>query len=144
MPTLSPHVAGSPTSRAAAIAKLPTAGTDEARVLDVIRALGGYGATDDELEIALCLLHQNASARRRTLVRRGLVKDSGRVRKTRSNRDAVVWIMCAEGEERTVTKPPTKAQWQAVVRALRKVHIILDDAAIAAMKWLTAKYGPVD
>jgi hypothetical protein len=86
-----PYVPESDTSRAAAEAKAPTAETDAARVLDFIRSRGAHGATDDEAETALGMLHQNASARRRGLFLRGLVVDSGARRNTRSGRKATVW-----------------------------------------------------
>jgi hypothetical protein len=87
-----PYMPGSATSEAAAKAKAPTAVTDEQRVLTVIAVSAFDGATDDEIERTLGMLHQNASARRRGLVLKGLVVDSGRTRKTRSGRSATVWI----------------------------------------------------
>lgn len=87
-----PYVSGSDTSEAAAEAKLPTAETDAARVLDLIRARGSHGATDDEVEATLGMLHQNASARRRGLFLQGHVVDSGARRMTRSGRKATVWV----------------------------------------------------
>lgn len=89
---LVPHVAGSDTSRAAAESMEPHAGTLEAKVLIAIRAAGDEGHTDDELEQVLGLSHQTTSARRRALVIRCLVKDSGERRPTRSGRGATVWI----------------------------------------------------
>lgn len=56
------------------------------------------GATDDEIEAALGLKHQTASAARRGLVIAGLVRDSGHVRKTRSGRKATVWVVPNRGE----------------------------------------------
>jgi hypothetical protein len=50
------------------------------------------GATCDEVEVALGLTHQTASARIRELVLRGQVHDGGERRKTRSGRSAIVWI----------------------------------------------------
>lgn len=117
--TYRPYVPGSNTSLAAAASQSGKAEVDEARVLDHIRACGPLGATDDEIEVALHLLHQTASARRRGLVLKDFVVDSGRVRLTRSKRFATVWIattadepeasepaapetkpLCAHGEER--------------------------------------------
>lgn len=51
------------------------------------------GLTDDQLERALGGLHQTVSAARRGLVLKGLVKDSGRRRMTRTGRPAVVWVL---------------------------------------------------
>lgn len=62
---------------------------DEARVLKLIRERGG--CTDDEIEVALNLRHQTASARRRGLVLKGLVVETAGRRKTRSGRRATVW-----------------------------------------------------
>jgi len=50
------------------------------------------GYTDDELEQELGWLHQTLSARRRELVQKGFVKDSGKKRPTRSGRGATVWM----------------------------------------------------
>lgn len=50
------------------------------------------GSTDDEIEIALGLRHQTASARRRELVLLGQIYDSGQRRRTSSGRAAVVWV----------------------------------------------------
>lgn len=110
--TYRPHVPGSNTSLAAAASQSGKAEVDEARVLDHIRACGPLGATDDEIEIALHLLHQTASARRRGLVLKDFVVDSGRVRLTRSKRFATVWIATTTDETEASepvapeTKPP--------------------------------------
>lgn len=60
-------------------------------VLEFLRARGERGATDDEIERALTLSHQSASARRRELVIMDLAYDSGHRRRTRSGRTATVW-----------------------------------------------------
>lgn len=57
------------------------------------------GATDDELEVALGLKHQTASATRRGLVIAGLVWDTGKTRKTRSGRNAIVWALDKPSKE---------------------------------------------
>ena len=84
-----------PTSIAAAEKAEPNAGTDAQRVLDYFR--DGYafstGATDDEIEIALEMRHQTASARRRGLVLTGWLRDSGKKRPTRSDTMAIVWVL---------------------------------------------------
>ena len=59
------------------------------------------GATDDELEAALGLKHQTASATRRGLVIAGLVWDTGKTRKTRSGRNAIVWALDKPSKENT-------------------------------------------
>jgi hypothetical protein len=87
-----PYVRGSETSEDAAHAKRATAGSDEERVLEAIRRCGADGITDDGIENLLEMRHQNASARRNALVRKGLVCDSGMKRNTRSGRRATVWV----------------------------------------------------
>jgi DNA adenine methylase len=59
------------------------------RVLVEIRERGG--ATCDEVEVALDLRHQTASARIRELTVEDKIRDSGERRLTRSGRKAVVW-----------------------------------------------------
>lgn len=87
---------GQPTSAEAAAKMFPRAGTDARRVLDFIVSRGGVGATDDEIEIMLEMIHQTASARRRGLVLTDWIKDSGEKRKTRSGSKAIVWIVKRE------------------------------------------------
>ncbi len=85
-----------PTSVEAAVKMFPRAGTDARKVLDVIVSRGGVGATDDEIEIELGMIHQTASARRRGLVLEDWVKSSGAKRKTRSGSSAIVWVIKRE------------------------------------------------
>ena len=87
-----PFVIGSDTSKAAAISMLETAKTDAAKIWRLIAWSGSHGMTDDEIEVSLGMRHQTASARRRGLVIKGLVADSGLRRRTRSGRKAAVWI----------------------------------------------------
>lgn len=50
------------------------------------------GLTCDEIETQLNMSHQTVSARIRGLVRKGgYIVDSGKVRKTRAGRNAIVW-----------------------------------------------------
>jgi hypothetical protein len=63
-------------------------------VLDFIRSRGARGATDDEIEVVLGMRHQTASARRRGLVLKLYVSDSGAKRPTRSGSSAIVWVRC--------------------------------------------------
>lgn len=58
----------------------------------VVAAAGGEGVTCDEAEVQTQLSHQTCSARIRGLVLRGRIVDSGRTRKTRSGRQAVVYV----------------------------------------------------
>jgi len=87
--SLAPH-SDMDTSLAAARAIVPDLARLEALVLSVIKNSGG-GMTDYEIEQQTGLRHQTASARRRGLVLRSLVEDSGDRRPTDSGRYAVVW-----------------------------------------------------
>jgi len=87
-----PFVAGSSTSQAAATSINGSAATLRNTVLATIRAAGPNGMTCDEVEQALSMRHQTASARIRELSLRNQVFDSTRRRRTRSNRTAVVWL----------------------------------------------------
>ena len=89
---LPPH-SDNETSKAAAISMLDTADTLRAVVFRFIREQGEHGATDDEIEINLHLSHQTASARRRELVLLDAIGESGKLRKTRSGRNAKVWTV---------------------------------------------------
>lgn len=88
-----PYVKYSPTSRAAAAEGVERAETARERVYDWIARRGGAGATDDEIEAALGMRHQTASARRRELVLAGRVFDSGCTRPTRSGAGAAIWLV---------------------------------------------------
>jgi hypothetical protein len=52
------------------------------------------GITADELSILLELPAQSVSARINGLHRDGYIKDSGERRKTRYNRNAIIWVVC--------------------------------------------------
>lgn len=91
-------VAGSqPTSKAAAAKHLPKSGSKRRRIFDMIRAAGAHGATDDEIERALELPHQSASAGRNTLAADGWITKSGRTRPTRYGNAAAVWVVSNTG-----------------------------------------------
>lgn len=93
------HAKGSETSREAALAIAPRAGTLRGLVLGFIAGRGERGATDAEVEEALGLRHQTASARRRELVIGGFVSASGRKRKTQSGCSATVWVLAKEKKD---------------------------------------------
>lgn len=61
-------------------------------VMKEIMAQGAHGSTTYEIEQALNMLHQTASARVYELTGRGQIVDSGRRRKTGSGRNAVVHV----------------------------------------------------
>lgn len=103
----------SDTSRDAAMGVLPRSGSRLARIYSLIQSRSGYGATDSEIESALEMSHQSASAARNTLMNRGLLKDSGQRRKTASGAMAKVWITTSPSSkepdaqgDRSVPVPP--------------------------------------
>ena len=82
----------SQTSRQSAQSIESTAQTLRAKVYGFIKDSGPYGATDEELQMVLDMNPSTQRPRRVELVEKGLVKDSGKKRKTKSNRLAVVWV----------------------------------------------------
>jgi len=86
------HVKGSDTSKAAAGSMEGSAPSIRTRVWRFIAAAGAHGVTDDDIERALGLRHQTASARRRELVIDKIVSDSGRTATTSSGRAATLWV----------------------------------------------------
>jgi predicted transcriptional regulator len=89
-----PYVRGSDTSRAAADSMAPHVSAIESDVLAYVKRKHGYGSTCDEIEYAMGLAHQTASARLKGLADKGLIRDSGARRKTRSGRAARVYVAC--------------------------------------------------
>lgn len=83
-----PFTPGSSTSKEAAFAIMPVAGTLRAVILHEI--LDGP-KTDDEIETKFNMHHGTSTARRGELVKGGWVTDSGFTRLTRSGRNATVW-----------------------------------------------------
>ena len=90
--TPAPH-SDSDTSREAAKRIVPHLARLESLVLEAICQAGPGGLCDHEIESATGLVHQTASARRRELVLRGLVADSGIRRNTASGRRAKAWVI---------------------------------------------------
>ena len=89
----SPYVKGSSTSKAAAESVQSSASSLRLWIRLYIERQEGRGATCDEIEVALGLRHQTASARIRELVQKGNLMDSGKIRVTRARRNAVVWVV---------------------------------------------------
>ena len=85
-----PYVKGSETSKAAAESMIDHAPSVRRRIWEFLLQQGGCGATDDEIEVALGLSHQPASARRNALVRDGGAAPANFRRPTRSGRLAQV------------------------------------------------------
>lgn len=83
-----PFVAGSDTSEGAAESMKASAASLRAKVLGHITSAE---STCDEVEVALGLRHQTASARVRELALMNKIVNSGKRRKTGSGRLAIVW-----------------------------------------------------
>lgn len=78
----------------------------QARILSFIRSCGTIGSTSEEAEVTLGLPHQTVSARLTELQRERLIRKATRPgtrmdeapvpvkRKTRTGRNAQVWIAC--------------------------------------------------
>lgn len=88
-----PHVRGSATSKAAADSVAECAGNLRDRVRTCIADTGAAGMTCDEIETALELRHQTASARIVELVASGAILKTNRTRLTRSGRAAAVYVV---------------------------------------------------
>jgi hypothetical protein len=86
-----PYQPHSITSLAAAD-RLSDATTKLKQVSAFISQRGSDGATDEEIQHALYMNPSTQRPRRVGLVDDGSVRDSGRTRKTRSGRQAVVWV----------------------------------------------------
>jgi hypothetical protein len=129
--TTAPFVPGSTTSQAAAASLSPSALNQlERQVLDEIERSGQLGCTDKELEQRCKLSHETTSARRRTLVLKGFVKDSGLKRPTPSGRDATIWVLGVQDRVRAgpdqpdrPARPSNKALANAVTEIKRLVEL---------------------
>lgn len=64
----------------------------QVQVVNLIRGEGERGLTDKEGEALTGRTHESYSGCRRTLVLKGLIKDSGRKRRTPSGNWAIVWV----------------------------------------------------
>lgn len=80
------------TSEDAAQAIEPVSGTLRRAVYELIRDAGEHGATDEEISERLGLDSSTTRPRRWELERAAWVRDSGRRRRTRGGRDAIVWV----------------------------------------------------
>ena len=92
-----PYQPESATSKAAAASQTPESLTDkQRRVLSAI-AIGwapdAPGMTDEEIVSRSGIEANSVRPRRVELVARGKVKDSGKTRRTRSGRQATVWVL---------------------------------------------------
>jgi len=100
---------GSETSRAAAQDAAAGAGTLREQVYTITFERGDEGCTCDEAEQITGRTHQSVSARFNDLLRQGRIKDSGRVRKTRSKSMATVYVVT--GRQVIMTK---RLDWRRV------------------------------
>ena len=89
-----PYQPHSPTSHEAARMLAPKLSSMELEILNIIsecQCAGGNGLTDTELIEDFG--SQSARPRRIFLTKIGKLRDSGAVRKTRSGRNAVIWVL---------------------------------------------------
>ena len=89
--TRAPFQRHSKTSREAAQEIEPDVGTLEHTVLFALRFFSDDGLTDEEMQRWLGLSANTQRPRRVSLCKKGLVRDTGQVRKTASGRKATVW-----------------------------------------------------
>lgn len=82
----------SDTSRGARALNAPKAPAQRQAILEFITSKGMHGASSDEVEVALGLPHQSASARVGELRDAGLIETLGEVRPTRTGARAVVYV----------------------------------------------------
>ena len=82
----------SETSLAAAEAIRPKAGSKRLEVLQLLEFKGPYGATDEEIALALGKDRSCTIPRRRELEIGGWVVDSGMTRLTRCKHKSIVWV----------------------------------------------------
>lgn len=88
-----PFQGHSVTSREAAKSIAKSSQTFKSMVHSFIKTSGDYGCTDEEIQTSLEMNPSTQRPRRVDLVRDGVVEDSGKQRKTRSGRNAVVWVI---------------------------------------------------
>lgn len=117
---LPPYQESSETSELAAMSMIEAAPTLELRVEAFIIHRGSYGATDEEVCTALKIAINTETARRRTLVLKGRVKDSGFCRRNRSKRIATVWV--SDNSEPTEIRGKLKTYKQKYNDLLVKVE----------------------
>jgi hypothetical protein len=90
--TPAPATNGTPTSNEAAAQIEPAAGTLREQVLAFVRNCGRFGATDEEIQLALSMNPNTQRPRRQELEQLGLIVRTDRTRPTRSGRSAVVFL----------------------------------------------------
>jgi hypothetical protein len=83
------------TSRQAAEAVLPRSGTKRVSIYEAIEKAGSQGLCDHEIEYLLNMRIPSVTSIRNSLMRDGLIEDSGNRRKTPSGNSAIVWRITA-------------------------------------------------
>jgi|GEM_PF-632815 len=131
-----PHQAGSDTSRDAAEAIEPDVSSLRGKVLSYIRSRGREGATDKEIQAALNMSVSTEVPRRRELVLKGLVADSGWRRKTKTGRPAVVW---AKASLHPIDRGPHEPAKQRIARTEDRVVALELELAETKAKLLSAE-----
>lgn len=91
-----PRQSHSQASCRAAEAAVPRSTTDRGRVLGFLRERGEYGATDEEMQIALAMNPSTQRPRRIELLKSGWIYATDASRRTRSGSPARVWRACDE------------------------------------------------
>jgi hypothetical protein len=87
-----PYEKPSKTSKKAAKSMVPHAPNQRQRIWEFLHERGGQGATCDEVEAALDIVHPSCSTRLLELRRMGRIEFAGERRKTRSGREAEVYV----------------------------------------------------
>lgn len=140
------HVAGSSTSRAAAVNVAGRAPGMEQQVIDLIASRGDEGLTCFEVEGLLGMRHQTASARIREAVLHGMLVDSGRTRPSSVGDESTVYVRTSRTEPFKVPKnapKPTKAQVEVFLtyfRALRAQGGTFPLEVAQVCQWIGRKY----
>lgn len=96
---LPPYARGSATSRDAAEAMRPKRRKQALLILDLFHATPLDGLTSDEVEVALHLPHQSASARINELRDAGCLIESRMRRKTRAGAEAAVYVLAPDATD---------------------------------------------
>lgn len=104
----------------------PTNPATRESILQAIRNAGGSGLTCDQVEAISYGAHQNVSARINELARAGKIKDSGYRRKTRSGRNAIVWI---EGDGIPQPKWNDSSELNALKDQVCELLLLIDGCA---------------
>lgn len=94
-----PHQKHSDTSRAAAASMIPKFKGLMLSLMKFFKARGDIGMTDEEGQYMSQVNGNSYRPARVKLQEYGLVKDSGMRRRTRSGKDAVVWVVTADGKD---------------------------------------------